>query len=174
MVKPKPIPTLTAKQQARFWSHVIRQEGDGCWFWNGCFGTKGYGEFANMYAHRVVWMLTHGPIGDGLTIDHLCRNHGCVNPAHLEPVTVRENILRGNGAGARNARATKCSRGHEFTTQPDGSRDCLTCRKLYKESFYAQLAADPVMRAAYSVGLRARRQVQAAHRAIVAAGDEQA
>jgi hypothetical protein len=76
--------------------------------------------------------LLVGPIPEGLTIDHLCRVRHCVNPAHLEAVSERVNILRGNGAGARNARKTHCVKGHAFT--PDnlyrdyqGYRRCRRC-----------------------------------------------
>lgn len=71
---------------------------DDCWIWTAAT-TKGYGVFwdgsAVVYAHR--WSYEHhvGPIPDGLVLDHLCRIPACVNPTHLEPVTLAENTERG-------------------------------------------------------------------------------
>lgn len=90
----------------------------GCWLWIAYTQPGGYGQFfydGRMgLAHR--WSYEHyvGPIPEGLTLDHLCRHPSCVNPEHLEPVTMRENVLRGNGVCAKQARQTHCKRGHEF------------------------------------------------------------
>jgi hypothetical protein len=65
-------------------------------------------------AHRHSYRLFVGEIPDGLFIDHLCRVRNCVNPAHLEPVTRKENILRGVGWAAENARKTACPLGHSL------------------------------------------------------------
>lgn len=83
-------------------------------------------------AHRWFYQLVNGPIAKGLVIDHLCRNRACVKPSHLEPVSQRENVLRGVGISANNALKTECKRGHEFGEQPVwilklGHRRCLTC-----------------------------------------------
>jgi len=82
--------------EERFWGHVRKT--DGCWFWCST-ERKGYGRFtvttANaVSAHRFAYELAHGPIADGMTIDHLCNQTLCVNPAHMEPVTLLENIAR--------------------------------------------------------------------------------
>lgn len=81
------------------------------------------------YAHRFTYEYRHGPIPEGLVIDHLCRNRACVNPDHLEAVPQRINVLRGERAGIR---ATACPRGHSYTsentyTNPQGGRACRTC-----------------------------------------------
>lgn len=84
----------------RFWRRVQEQEG-GCWLWVGTVD-RGYGLLSvdgkTVRAHRYSYETLVGPIPDGLQIDHLCRNRGCVNPAHLEPVTQVENIRRGDAA----------------------------------------------------------------------------
>lgn len=81
--------------------------------------------------HRWVWEHRRGIIPAGMVIDHLCRNRACVNVDHLEVVTHVENIMRGNGACALNARKTKCKRGHEFTESNTRryrtGRYCRTC-----------------------------------------------
>lgn len=78
----------------------------GCWEWDGKLHPDGYatvkvridGEPKTMMAHRWVYEREVGPIPDGMQLDHLCRNRGCVNPQHLEPVTNFENALRGDAA----------------------------------------------------------------------------
>ena len=81
-----------------------------------------------------MYELMVGPIPDGLVIDHVCNNRGCVRPDHLRPVTQRENILRGEGVAAKRARQTHCKRGHELAGEniritSTGSRQCLICVK---------------------------------------------
>ena len=130
---PEPLPTV----EQRFWSKVDR--GDGCWAWLGTPTEKGYGRLdvdgRFWMAHRYSYTLLVGPIPDGLQIDHLCRNRLCVNPAHLEPVTQRENIVRGISPAAMNASKTHCKRGHEFTPEntgvdASGGRYCRTCKRF--------------------------------------------
>jgi CxxC motif-containing protein len=104
----------------RLLAHVEKRD-DGCWQWSGCINPGGYGVFGiygrNTAAHRISYEMFTGPIPDGLTIDHLCRNTGCVNPDHLEAVTMTENIRRSCSAGGLNARKTHCPRGHEYTPE---------------------------------------------------------
>lgn len=84
-----------------FWRRVDRkQDRDSCWLWRGLKNPKGYGrcrvgERHEVQAHRVGYILERGEIPEGKTLDHICRERGCVNPWHLEPVTNQENIRRG-------------------------------------------------------------------------------
>ena len=91
-----------------------------CWNWK-AGKTKGYGMFylngRSVGAHRVSYELYVGKIPKGLTLDHLCRNTACVNPRHLEPVTLGVNVLRSNNLCAVNARKTHCKNGHKFTKE---------------------------------------------------------
>jgi hypothetical protein len=71
---------------------------DGCIIWTGAVDPTGYGRFSlagqMLYAHRVAYQWAHGPIPQGLDLDHLCRVRACVNPDHLEAVNRRTNLLR--------------------------------------------------------------------------------
>lgn len=92
----------------------------GCWEWQGGKTSKGYGQFTYKNggrAHRYSYEYFVGKIPKNLTIDHLCKNKTCVNPKHLEAVSMRENVLRSDGISARNAKKTVCIRGHEFTKE---------------------------------------------------------
>lgn len=114
----------------RFWSKVDKTAT--CWLWTAGKNSGGYGvTYASgraMVAHRWAYESEVGPIPAGLQLDHLCRVRHCVNPAHLEPVTIRENVLRGVGLSAHNARKTHCPRGHEYDRQyRDGVRRCRKC-----------------------------------------------
>lgn len=112
-----------------------------CWIWQLAIRDNGYGaahvpgEFRQMTAHRFMYVERFGPISDDLVVDHLCRVRSCVNPDHLEAVTQRENVMRGVGLCAVNARKTHCLRGHEFTelnTRIDpttGKRRCRACAR---------------------------------------------
>lgn len=123
-----------------FWNRVDKS--DDCWLWMGSRTSSGYGrwwisERRWVRAHRVAYELAKGPIPSGLEIDHLCRVRHCVNPAHLEAVSHKENVLRGEGD--YNARKTQCKNGHEFTAEntyvrPTGGRACRTCRRGWKSA----------------------------------------
>jgi hypothetical protein len=112
---------------------------DGCWLWLDSL-SRGYGQFyvetkndkrVIVAAHRFSYELAKGFISDNLVIDHLCRQRSCVNPHHLEPVTSKENVLRGEGLPAINSQKTSCKRGHEFTEENTyvykNMRSCRKC-----------------------------------------------
>lgn len=127
----------------------VRPEANGCHRWTGAIGGVGYGTLTvdgrTEYAHRVAYTLFVGQIPEGMHIDHACHNRDesclgeerclhrrCVNPEHLEPVTVQRNILRSPlSVAGRNARKTHCKHGHAFTTEntivKTTGRECRAC-----------------------------------------------
>lgn len=134
---------LARPAAARFMALVDKS--DACWMWLGATQAGGYGRFMDadgkpVLAHR--WSYEHhvGPIPDGLTIDHLCRNTSCVRPDHLEPVTRSLNSWR----ASTNKDKTHCKRGHELTPANVYSppsrpqvRDCRTCRRNKRQDVAA-------------------------------------
>lgn len=128
---PKPRPAAQ-----RFWPKVTVTET--CWLWTGARQAGGYGRFLDgagqrVLVHRWSYEAAMGPIPEGLTLDHLCRNTACVRPDHLEVVSRELNALR----ASRNLVKTHCDRGHEFTpeniyTPPSRPqvRDCRECRHI--------------------------------------------
>lgn len=127
----------------RFFRHVPTRPDDGCWEWKGTktLGGRGYGrimvwsgsEWYNGYAHRVSYEIHIGPIPLGLTLDHLCKNRSCVNPHHLEPVTLADNIRRSDNYERRR---THCPQGHEYdkanthTSEATRKRRCRACDRI--------------------------------------------
>lgn len=109
-----------------------------CTVWIGSTNNKGYGLISvngkAQLAHRVAYEAEFGPIPDGMVIDHLCRVRNCVNPMHLEAVTVTENNRRGRSARTLQAGDT-CINGHLLTTsaeiyvKPTGVTECRECRR---------------------------------------------
>ena len=130
----------------------LTRDPSGCWIWTGALTPEGYGSIRNKgmgstMVHREVYEHLVAPIPDALQIDHLCRNRACCNPQHLEPVTTRENTLRGAGPTALNAAKTHCIRGHELSgpnlyTSPDGRRRCRSCRHADDKHRYALNGAE--------------------------------
>ena len=113
----------------------------GCWLWGGTVNNKGYGLMTNpikdkpmMLAHRYSYELHKGPVPEGLVVDHKCCNSHCVNPDHLQAITFRENVMKGESNTAKNARMTHCHRGHPL---PSGyeygkKRQCRECKNLIR------------------------------------------
>lgn len=143
----------------RFWAKVNfdgpvpahRSDLGPCWIWKTGTDSNGYGKVwfqgNDRPAHRVAYELIVGTIPDGLTLDHLCRVLRCVRPAHLEPVSLRENILRGEGPAALNARKTACVNGHLFSaansyqrSRLEGGRDCRLCQRVRHQRWLARKA----------------------------------
>jgi len=140
----------TKPWEERYWSKVKKSES--CWIWQGTLmslksNKYPYGRFfingVTDYAHRISVKLSGREIPLGMHVDHLCRVHSCVNPDHLEVVTVKENVLRGQTPivqSLRNAHLTHCKSGHEFTEDNTrfykGARSgkthrrCRTCSRI--------------------------------------------
>jgi hypothetical protein len=141
----------------RFWSKVNKEgplpdwrpELGPCWLWTAST-CKGYGKFWHGSrpnrrlgeAHRIAYEAMIGPIPDNFDIDHLCRVPCCVNPAHLEPVTRKENLRRGIGVAVRRAlkaAITHFPQGHPYAGDnlfiDRGRRHCMTCRRKYQREY---------------------------------------
>jgi hypothetical protein len=121
-----------------FWRRVVKGDSGSCWSWAGPHTKTGYGKnnysrngrFVHYMAHRMAWQLTNGPIPAGLEIDHLCRNRGCVNPAHLELVTRDENARRAGVFQRGVLRKATCKHGHALTGSNRDSRNrCRACHR---------------------------------------------
>lgn len=129
---------IPSEVERRFWSRCDRSGGpSACWPWTGARSSAGYGQIRFggrcFLAHQVACWLVGREAPPGLIHDHTCRNRACANPAHVEFVTFRENVLRGVGATAVHARKTACIRGHAFdeknTIQVARGRECRACRE---------------------------------------------
>jgi len=135
------MPRIKTDPIERFWNLVNKTES--CWLWIGK-NDAGYGRFKNnsksLLAHRYAYEITKGPIPKGLQIDHLCRVRQCVNPDHLEAVTSKVNMLRGNTVASRNANKTHCAQGHPFEGENlfinvRGARCCKKCAREATKRF---------------------------------------
>jgi len=129
---------ITEKDQARFWAKVALPDEQGCMLWLSALSSAGYGRITmggkTHYAHRISYALAYGAIPTELQLDHLCRVRHCVAPDHLEPVTGRVNVLRGQTPAAANAAKTHCPRDHAYDEEntyvdAKGRRNCRACAR---------------------------------------------
>ena len=123
---------ISKRSQERFFALVSKTDG-GCWLWQGKLTKYGYARIYvdghMIFAHRVSYVISNGNIADGKCLDHLCRNRSCVNPNHLQAVSIGENVLRGQGLSVQNLLKKYCPRGHELAgTNLIRSKSCRTCR----------------------------------------------
>lgn len=110
--------------EVRFWEKVKKAEGDACWLWvgsrrhqqypYGCIWARGKAQ----WAHRIAWELEHGPIPEGMQVDHICKNPQCVRHDHLRIVTPRQNwVDYSDSPMAANAKKSHCPQGHPYSTE---------------------------------------------------------
>jgi hypothetical protein len=146
---------MSAKKPFETWE----VDADDCWLWTRYIDKQGYGMTSNhvhRYAHRLVYAERVGPIPKGMQLNHTChsadascaggptcKHRRCVNPAHLEPVTPKENVKRGNSLVNAKANQTHCIHGHEFTEEntyirKNGCRVCKECRRINLRRLYAR------------------------------------
>jgi hypothetical protein len=123
----------------------IKIDSNGCWNWQLSKERGGYGKIKVAYksklAHRVSYEVFVGEIPNGLQLDHICKVRACVNPAHLEPVTAKENLHRSSlkELWAAKKEVTHCPQGHKYTTantlikQNKWGNDCRNCRTCHRE-----------------------------------------
>lgn len=135
----------------RFYDFVTPEPNSGCWLWLGAC-SRGYGYFSskgkNILAHRFSYEEFVGQIPEGLQLDHLCRVRCCVNPAHLEAVTSKENFHRGISSSvtrSRHKKITHCPRGHAYEggnlyVSKVGGRVCRKCRVIAQQNYVARKA----------------------------------
>jgi hypothetical protein len=159
------VASISPASRARFWAKVDKNGPipdhapalGPCWLWMGSHDPRGYGRWwpaprnddgrpgrsLSKRAHRWAYEFQFGPT-DAQAVDHLCRNRGCVNPAHLEPVTTRENMKR------HYALQTHCKHGHEFTPEntyrapSSGVRLCRECKRISDRRRAAEQGAAPL------------------------------
>jgi len=128
---------MSVSVDARFWAKVQGGDVSECWTWTASL-RDGYGQFylrrdvSPSRSHRIAYELMVGEIPQGLDLDHLCRNHACVNPWHLDPVTRRVNLRRGLGTRCTESH---CANGHPWTEDSRyvtrlGVSACRICQRL--------------------------------------------
>lgn len=130
---------------------IEQQPDDGCWLWTGSLNVQGYGQAhyvivvggrRQWLAHRLVFTLLGGVVGDYQQLHHKCHQRRCVRPSHLQPIDPTGH------AQHHNPRPIICSAGHEYTPEntyvrrDDGSRQCRACKAERQRARYAAMAPD--------------------------------
>lgn len=132
--------------QTKITSHIVVRDAGyvtPCWISNRARHLNGYTKLGYLgttwLTHRFAYTVFVGDIPEGLQLDHLCKVRACCNPGHLEPVTCRENLLRGDTLTAHEIAQTHCKRGHPLSGdnlyhRPDRpvGRCCRACRSEAK------------------------------------------
>lgn len=135
----------TEQIRRRITLHSMPEPNTGCWLWMGDSVKGGYGrtfvDGRKWLSHRAAYVAFVASIPEGLTIDHLCKQPACCNPLHLEPVTMKENTMRGNSFARINAQKTTCKNGHALAgenlyTYKNGRRECRTCMDARGKAYY--------------------------------------
>ncbi len=146
---------MNAKQMARFERKMCPEAITGCWLWIGLKTVDNYPIFswrftghtknASVPTHRVSYMHWNGDVPEGMTVHHKCENTLCVNPEHLEVLSVRDNILRSpTHLASREAAQTVCKYGHKFDRVTSaGKRYCKTCEKIRTARRWRKEATGP-------------------------------
>jgi hypothetical protein len=137
--------SVRSKDEERFWKKVRKTSG--CWNWIGDKHALGYGFFkvkgSRKLAHRISVIFSGRRIPPGKVVDHLCRNPRCVNPAHLDVTSQRENILRGTAPAAFHAKKTRCPNGHPYDSSRirkyGTARHCSICETAYGRDRYLKI-----------------------------------
>ena len=143
------------KWAKRFWGKIAVGEPHECWEWKRALTIGGYGKCRSLDgrtlgSHRLAYITSWGPVPDGMSLDHLCKNRKCCNPSHLEVVTPGENTLRGDGFTGLNKRKTHCKYGHALSgenlvrttkVQSDGTpvRLCRECGRRNALEWYHRI-----------------------------------
>lgn len=137
---------MTDAELARFKSKIVEAK-SGCWLWQGPLDRDGYGSFffrrQPRRAHRVGYFLQNGPIAQGMVVNHTCRNRHCVNPQHLQLVTVSENVMKDSTSiPYLNSQKTHCKNGHPFDRKYGKQRYCSICQAAKAKRLRAKWKAE--------------------------------
>ena len=124
-----------------------------CWVWNGARNARGYGvigigghDGSTVLVHRLLFESRFGAVPVGMDLDHVCRNPSCANPAHLEVVDHRTNVLRGSLRTVAIHNSGMCHRGHprseSYLTADGAVIYCKTCRREYRQEWRQRRRAE--------------------------------